>query len=46
MTKKGPIDFAQSLAFSIKNPIRFMAKRKMGVTSHFLAHKMHVKALS
>ena len=30
---------------SWKNPIRFMVKRKMGVVSHFWAHKMHVKML-
>ena len=28
-----------------KNPIRFMAKRKRGVASHFWAHKIHVKEL-
>jgi hypothetical protein len=45
MTKNGPIDFAQSWSVYLKNPIRFMAKRKRGVTSHFWAHKMHVKEL-
>jgi hypothetical protein len=46
MTKNGPIDFAQSLAIFMKNPIRFMAKGKWEVALHFLAHKMHVKELS
>jgi len=36
MTKNGPIDFAQSWAIYIKNPIRFMAKRKRGVALLFL----------
>jgi hypothetical protein len=49
--KKGPlannglIDFAQSWAILIKNPIRYMAKRKRGVASHFWANQMHVKML-
>jgi hypothetical protein len=45
LTKNGPIDFAQSWAIHKKNPIKFMAKRKKGVTRHFWAHKMHVKEL-
>ena len=45
LTKNGPIDFAQSLAIYMKNPITFMAKRKRGVASHFWAHKIHVKEL-
>jgi len=45
LTKNGPIDFAQSWAIHMKNPIRLMAKRKRGVASHFWAHKMHVKML-
>jgi hypothetical protein len=46
MTKNGPNDFAQGWAIYMKNPIRFMAKRKMGVTRHFWALKMHVKIKS
>jgi hypothetical protein len=38
LTKNGPIDFAESWAIHMKNPIRFMA-------SHFWAHKMHAKEL-
>jgi hypothetical protein len=45
LTKNGSIDFAQSWAIYIKNPIRFIVKRKKGVASHFWAHKMHIKML-
>jgi hypothetical protein len=44
-TKNGPIDFSPSLAIRMKNPIRFMVKKKRGVALHFWAHKMHVKEL-
>ena len=41
------IDFGQSWAIFMKNPITFKARRKMEVVaSHFWAHNMHVKELS
>jgi hypothetical protein len=45
MKKTGQLDFLQNWAIYMKNPIKFVLKRKKGVTSHFWANKMHVKEL-